>query len=204
MATRCFIPPDSWAGSLLACAVSPTSARYRSVRRWRSSAGTPLQRAARTRRSGPPSARGTATYSWKTTPRSAPGPVTGAPSTRTRAGRRRQEAGHDVQERRLPAARRPEDAQELGSVRDLQVDLRQRLAGSRAAAERLADAVDHHALRIVNRIFGPARSRRCRAAPIGGSGARRADERAAGISEETEERPPRRASAAPGRSSARR
>ena len=115
MATRCFIPPESWAGYFSACASQSDQLEIAIATVWRRSA------AGRPRSVGPNStlpvtvSQGKSAYSWKTTPRSGAGPFTGRPSTTHGARRRRQEARHDVQQRRLPAARRPQEAHELAA-----------------------------------------------------------------------------------------
>src|SRR5437870_2604572 len=83
IATRCFIPPESCTGNFVACARSPTMSRYRAAISRHRAASTPARR-------GPNAtfwatvSQGKRTYSWKTTPRSGPGPVIGVASTSTR------------------------------------------------------------------------------------------------------------------------
>src|SRR2546428_400747 len=83
IATRCFIPPESCTGNFVACSRSPTMSRYRAAISRHRAASTPARR-------GPNStfwatvSQGKRTYSWKTTPRSGPGPVIGVASTSTR------------------------------------------------------------------------------------------------------------------------
>ena len=60
-------------------------------------------------------------YSWKITPRSGPGPSTGASSSRTCAARRLDEAADDVHQRRLAAARGADDRDEL-ALADVEAD----------------------------------------------------------------------------------
>ena len=64
---------------------------------------------------------GKSAYSWKTTPRSTPGAVTGRPATSTQRPRRAQEPAEDVEQRALAAARRPDDRDELALV-DHEID----------------------------------------------------------------------------------
>jgi hypothetical protein len=73
---------------------------------------------------------------WNTTPRSAPGPTTGRPSSRISPARRRQEAGDAVQQGRLAAARCAERDDEV-AIADRQVDRGERL--QRAALDRVVD-----------------------------------------------------------------
>src|SRR5947208_3017823 len=83
IATRCFIPPESCTGNFVECSRSPTMSRYRAAISRHRAASTPARR-------GPNStfwatvSQGKSTYSWKTTPRSGPGPVIGVASTSTR------------------------------------------------------------------------------------------------------------------------
>src|SRR3989442_295032 len=83
IATRCFIPPERCTGNFVACSRSPTMSRYRAAISRHRAASTPARR-------GPNStfwatvSQGKSTYSWKTTPRSGPGPVIGVASTSTR------------------------------------------------------------------------------------------------------------------------
>src|SRR5438093_9373144 len=82
MATRCFMPPESCTGYFSACAARPTSSRYRATMPRRSAAGAPFS--LRPNSTLPATvSHGKSTYSWNTTPRSAPGPDTGRSSTRT-------------------------------------------------------------------------------------------------------------------------
>ena len=62
---------------------------------------------------------------WNTTPRSAPGPVTGLPSSRISPVGRRQEAGDARQQRRLAAARGAERDDEIAGI-ERQVDVGER------------------------------------------------------------------------------
>ena len=65
---------------------------------------------------------GNSEYAWNTMPRSAPGPTTRSPSTRTSPVVGRLEAADDRQQRRLATARRAEQADQL-AVTDVQVDV---------------------------------------------------------------------------------
>ncbi len=74
-------------------------------------------------------------------PRSGPGPVTGLPSAMMLPRGRQREAGHRVEQGRLAAAGRPQQADEL-AARDLQVDVLERDQFAPVGLEHLVDAVD--------------------------------------------------------------
>ena len=65
---------------------------------------------------------GNSEYAWKTMPRSAPGPIDEVAVDAHLARRRTLEAADDVEQRRLAAAGRAEQADEL-AVADVQVDV---------------------------------------------------------------------------------
>ena len=96
-------------------------------------------------------------------PRSAPGPVNGAPVEQDAAGARPVEAGDDAQQGRFPAAGRPEDGDEVvlgdGEARRLQRPGRGRAA---MAGEGAGDAVDrelHDPLPLRERMSEAGRER---------------------------------------------
>ena len=75
--------------------------------------------------------------SWNTTPRSMPWPVTALPPMRISPAAGDEEAGDDVEQRRLAAAGRADDAEELG-VLDIDADIlhARHLAAGRVVDER--------------------------------------------------------------------
>ena len=78
MATRCFMPPDSRLGRWSANSANPTARRAESAVSRRVARGAPHESSANTTFSSTVS-HGSRLYSWKTTPRSGPGPATSRP-----------------------------------------------------------------------------------------------------------------------------
>ena len=156
IATRWRMPPESWPGRRLIALPSPTcsSAPRRAPAAARaSSPGTPPPRpAARSRARRTTAA---ASSSGRRTPRRCGRRGTGSPSIVDRAAIRRRQPGEEAQQRRLAAAHRADDRDELAAL-----DASETSAARAASSERLGTATSMNAI-------GRSRSERLRYMPIG-------------------------------------
>ena len=114
--------------------------------------------------------------SWKIITRSGPGPPTGSPSSEHPAGCRELETGHQVQQRGLAAARRPDQHHEFAVVVQRASPVRARRREARARSNVLATA-SRRILRVGGShgplTLGPRRGRRLPPLPGRSTGGRR-------------------------------